>query len=227
MRIRIRVRRSAKGRPATPSRGAGQTLVEFALVFPIFIVMLLAIIEFAFVFNAVLSANYATRDASLIAAEAGSSQGADCVIIAKVLEDMRPPVDNINISEVIIYRAKPSGAPWNGSYSGSGNVYAHTGTTANPSGTTDCSAWGGSATVPFDRMTNNYPEGLPNLQTGVGGRCDFLNGCPTNADRTRDAVGVQVTYNYTWHTPLRNFINTGGSGYTIVRSNEMRMEPIL
>ena len=208
-------------------RSQGQTLVEFALVFPIFIVMLLAIIEFAFIFNAVLSANYATRDASLIAAEAGSSGGADCVILAKVLEDMRPPVDNDNISEVIIYRAKPSGAPWSGSYSGSGNVYAHTGTAANPSGTTDCSAYGGSAAVPFRRTTNNYPEGLPNLQTGAGGRCDFLNGCPTNADRTRDAIGVQITYDYTWHTPLRNFIPASGGGYTIVRSNEMRMEPIL
>ncbi len=209
-------RRSSAGR----RRSQGQTLVEFALVFPIFIVMLLAIIEFAFVFNAVLSANYATRDASLIAAEAGSSGGADCVILAKVLEDMRPPVDNSNISEVIIYRAKPSGAPWNGSYSGSGNVYTR-------SGTTDCSSYGGSAAVPFARITTNYPEGLPNLQTGVGGRCDFLNGCPTNAQRTRDAIGVQVTYGYTWHTPLRNFIPASGGGYTIVRSNEMRMEPIL
>jgi hypothetical protein len=209
------------------SGGTGQALVEFALTFPIFLVMLLAIIEFAFVFHAVLSANYATRDASLIAAEAGSSGGADCVIIAKVLEDMRPPVDSANVSQIIIYRAKPSGAPWNGSYSGSGNVWAHSGTAANPSGTTDCSAYGGSAAVPFSRITNNYPEGLPNLQTGVGGRCDFLNGCNSNAVRPRDAVGVQITYDYTWHTPLRNFINTGGSGYTIVRANEMRMEPIL
>ncbi len=211
-----------------PNRDSGQTLVEFALVFPIFIMMLLAIIEFAFVFNAVLSANYATRDASLIAAEAGSSTGADCVIIAKVLEDMRPPVDGGAIEEIIIYRAKPSGAPWTGSYSGSGNVYAHTGTAGNPSNaTTNCSAYGGSAAVPFSRTSNNYPEGLPSLSTGVGGRCDFLNGCPTNADRTRDAVGVQITYRYTWHTPLRNFISSGGGGYTIVRSNEMRMEPIL
>jgi hypothetical protein len=228
MRIGIRVRRSGRQvRPATPRRGTGQALVEFALVFPIFLVMLLGIIEFAFVFNAVLTANFATRDASLIAAEAGSGLGADCVIIAKVMEDMRPPVDAASITQIIVYRAKPSGAPWSGSYSGSGNVYNHVGTAANPSDTTDCSTWGGSSAVPFARADNNYPEGLPNLQTGSGGRCNYLNGCPSNSLRTRDAVGVQVTYEYTWHTPLRNFLSLNGGGYTIVRSNEMRMEPIL
>ena len=59
-------------RPA--GRGSrGQSLVEFALVFPIFLLLLFGIIEFAFVFNAQLSLNYATRDAALIAAEAGNN----------------------------------------------------------------------------------------------------------------------------------------------------------
>ena len=172
-------------------------------MFPIFIMLLLGIIEFAFMFNAVLSANYATRDASLIAAEAGSNPGADCVIIAKVLADMQAPVDNTSVSQVIIYRAKPSGDPWNGSYTGSGNVWDRTGTIANPSGTTDCSAYGGLAALPFAMTSSNYPEGLPNLNNGTGGRCTYLNGCPDNTLRTRDAIGVQLTYNYTWHTPLR------------------------
>jgi len=226
MRIGIRVRRGGRQvRSATPARGTGQALVEFALVFPIFLVMLLGIIEFAFIFNAVLSANYATRDASLIAAEAGSAAGADCVIMAKVLEDMRPPVDAANVSQIIIYRAKPSGDPWNGSYSGSGNVWIRT---TVPADMTDCGPYGGSSSLPFKKTSNNYPEGLPNLQTGAGGRCNFLNGCSDNTMRTRDAIGVQMTYDYTWHTPLSNFANLGGGGgYTIVRSNEMRMEPIL
>ena len=102
--------------------------------------MLLAIIEFAFIFNAVLSANYATRDASLIAAEAGSAGGADCVIIARVLDDMTAPVDATNLTQIIIYRARPSGAPFTGLYTGSGNVWPSDGSTSN---TTDCSAYGG------------------------------------------------------------------------------------
>jgi hypothetical protein len=201
------------------NRQAGQTLVEFALVFPIFVVLLLGTIEFAFVFNAVLSANYATRDASLIGAEAGSNAGADCVIIAQVLADIKAPVDPSNVSQIVIYRANASGGPVGGDYTAAGNVW-------DRGGTTDCSAYGGSATLPYTRTFTNYPEGLPNLVTGAGGRCTYLNGCPNNTLRRRDTIGVQITYNYSWHTPLHNFVGMG-DGITIVRSNEMRAEPIL
>jgi Flp pilus assembly protein TadG len=219
MRPSVNRRHSMAGRSASAC-SRGQSLVEFALVFPIFIVLLLGTIEFAFIFNAVLSANYATRDASLIGAEAGSNPGADCVIIAQVLADMKAPVDSSNVTQIIIYRANLGGGPITGSYTTSGNVW-------NRTGTTDCSAYGGSATLPYTRSTNNYPEGLPNLVSGVGGRCTYLNGCPNNTLRTRDTVGVQITYAYSWHTPLRNFVDLVGSGITVVRSNEMRVEPIL
>jgi Flp pilus assembly protein TadG len=190
-------------------------------MFPIFIVLLLGTIEFAFVFNAVLSANYATRDASLVGAEAGSNPGADCVVIAQVLADMKAPVDSANVTQIIIYRANLGGGPVGGSYAAAGNVW-------NRGGTTNCSAYGGSANLPYTLLPANthYPEGLPNLVTGVGGRCTYLNGCPTNTLRRRDTIGVQITYAYSWHTPLRNFVGLGSS-ITVVRSNEMRAEPIL
>jgi Flp pilus assembly protein TadG len=200
----------------------GQALVEFALVFPLFLILLLSTIEFAFALNAVLSANYSTRDASLIGAEAGSNKGSDCQIIAQVLADMTPPVDASRITQIVIYQANASGGPVSGSYSGSGNVWTH-----NLVSTTDCSAYGGSSSLPFDLTTANYPEGLPNLTTGAGGRCDYINGCPSNALRTRDTIGVQVSYTYTWHTPLPNFVPLASGSFTITRANEMRMEPIL
>ncbi len=210
--------------PIWRPRARGQSLVEFALVLPIFMVLLLGTIEFGFVFNAVLSANHATRDASLVAAEAGSNAGADCVTIAKVLADMTAPVVSSNVTQIIIYRANVAGGPYGGSYTGSGNVW-------NRGGTTDCSKYGGSASLPFTLATTNYPEGLPDLNydanEGTGGRCDYLNGCPDNSHRTRDTVGVQISYTYNWHTPLGNFVGLPASGFTIVRSNEMRMEPIL
>jgi hypothetical protein len=211
--------RQRGGLPGRDARETGQAIVEFALVFPIFIVLMLGTIEFAFAFNAVLSANYATRDASLVAAEAGSNAGADCLIIAQVLTDMNAPVDSSNVTQIIIYKANVVGGPVGGNYVAAGNVW-------NRGGATDCSPYGGSASLPFTRATNNYPEGLPNLTTGVGGRCTYLNGCPSNSLRRRDTIGVQVSYTYAWHTPLRNFVGLG-SGLTVVRSNEMRAEPIL
>ena len=45
-----------------PTGPHGQSLVEFALVFPIFFILLLGIIEFAFVFNAMLAVNFASRE---------------------------------------------------------------------------------------------------------------------------------------------------------------------
>ena len=76
------------------SKGSrGQSLVEFALVFPIFFTLLLGMIEFAFVFNAILAVNYAARDAALAAAEAGDRSGADCIILdASIGPCRRPPM---------------------------------------------------------------------------------------------------------------------------------------
>ena len=54
----------------------GQTLVEFALVFPMFFILFLGVIEFAFSFNAILAVNFASRNAALAAAEAGATGGA-------------------------------------------------------------------------------------------------------------------------------------------------------
>ena len=65
-----RPRRERRDRRASQ---AGQSLVEFSLVIPLFLVVLMGVIEFLFLMNGQLSINYATRDAALIAAEAGNA----------------------------------------------------------------------------------------------------------------------------------------------------------
>jgi hypothetical protein len=42
-----------------------------------------------------------------------------------------------------------------------------------------------------------------------------------------DQIGVQITYQYSWRTPLSGLLNLTGTGYQIIKSNSMRMEPIL
>lgn len=71
----------------------GQTLVEFAMVFPLFLVIFLGIIEFGFIFIGQLSLNCATRDAALVAAEAGSNANADCLILQQINQDLDQPTD--------------------------------------------------------------------------------------------------------------------------------------
>ncbi len=116
-------------------RGAGQTLVEFALVFPIFLLLLFAIIEFAFVFSGMLGISFATRDAALVAAEAGSGlagydNGADCAILQAVDKAVGPPADDNRIEEVVIYKADKNGVE----ISGVSNRWTRGGSTTCPDG---------------------------------------------------------------------------------------------
>jgi uncharacterized protein (UPF0333 family) len=199
-------------------RGRGQTLVEFALVLPVFMVLLMGVIEFAFMFNATLAINFGSRDASLIAAESGSQSTADCAILARIEQSIGVPVDKTKtatsgIQSVTIYKADRAGNP----VAGAQTVYDRTGSmtcagfTPNP--------------MPYTRGVNGYPMG----EAPTGGRCDILTGC--SATVPMDSIGVKIVYRYYLHTPLRNLVSflPGASlGYVdFAWSNVMRMEPIL
>lgn len=193
---------TAKAGPATKRRRqGGQTLVEFALVVPLFMGILIAIVEFAFTFNAVLAAQYASRDAALVAAEAGNQAGADCVILQTVEGDMGAPANPGDLVSVEVYQSSASGVQI-----GAPTVYAR-------GGSLSCTLTDGSTiTLPYTRTQDGYPE---------AGRCNVLAGCD---GRELDHVGVKVTYRYQWKTPIGH----GISPYLdVTRSNSMRMEPVL
>jgi Flp pilus assembly protein TadG len=202
-------------RPIRAARRAtqaeGQTLVEFALVFPIFFILLMSMIEFGLVFNALLSVNFATRDSSLIAAEAGNGSGADCVILDRIEDSISAPASESQITKVEIYKANKNGNPQAGRI----NVYTRTGSTpcTLPDGTT--------MSVPYSMV------GAPGYADSQ--RCNTVNGCPTlpGSPAGVDTIGVRITYHYTWFTPMGSFIGLGISDYTMVESNAMRMEPVL
>lgn len=190
------------------SQAEGQSLVEFALVFPIFFVLLMALIEFGLVFNALLSINFATRDASLIAAEAGNGAGADCIILKKVEDSISAPSNHNQILKVEIYKANKNGDPQAGRI----NVY-------NRGGSTSCPAVG--LTVPYGLLgTAGYKD---------SDRCNVVNGCPTlpGSPIGVDTIGVKISYHYTWFTPMGSFIGLGITDYTMNEANAMRMEPVL
>jgi Flp pilus assembly protein TadG len=185
---------------------SGQAVVEFALVIPIVMVLLTAIIEFAFLLNAVLSSSYATRDASLVAAEAGNTAGGDCLILQKIEQDFTAPADAGAIQTAEIFWATTSGQPNGGAI----NVY-------NRTGSTTCVVNGLSISVPYSAASTGYPESV---------RCNILTGCG-GSHPSLDLIGVRVTYQHSWHTPLKSLLGFTGNGWTIVRSNTMRMEPVL
>jgi TadE-like protein len=201
--------------PSTPararrSRARGQSLVEFALVIPIFFTLLVGIIEFSLALNAVLAVNFASRDAALIASEGGNAVGADCAVLRTVQDRIDAPADDDKIIDVTIYRANttgqmvPVGSP-------AKNVYARGGSMVCPL------PGDPTSTIAFHAVgTLGYPE---------TSRCNTLSGC--GGGRTLDHIGVEIRYTYEWHTPLKAFTSLSGSGYTVDKSNSMRMEPIL
>jgi Flp pilus assembly protein TadG len=207
------VHQQAVKRPIRRTRRApveGQSLVEFALVFPIFFVLLMGLIEFGLVFNALLSINFATRDASLIAAEAGNGAGADCVILKKIEDSIGSPSNKNQITQVLIYKANKNG----NAQAGRINTYTRGGskTCTLPDATT--------LTVPYTPAAAGYPETQ---------RCNVVNGCPTfpGSPVGVDTIGVKITYHYTWFTPMGSFIGLGIADYYMDESNAMRMEPVL
>lgn len=197
-----------RGRPTRLQRG--QSLVEFALILPLFVIMLLSIIEFAFVFNALLAVNFASRDAALTAAEAGTMSGGDCVILKAVDAAVGPPADDARIVNVMVFKTTPSGVQ-----QGSATVY-----TRDPSvdNTSICSAIDNTV-LHYTRTANGYPEET---------RCNILAGCdPSVVNDTVDNVAVRVTYRHVYVTPFRNFIGGPGGNLTFDRESVMRMEPVL
>ena len=191
------------GAPAAKrGRQGGQALVEFALVIPIFITMLLSFVEFAFTFNAVLATDFSSRDAALAGAEAGNNGGADCVILQTVESDMSAPVDPTQIQQVEIYRTDSGGSI------GPSTIYTRT-------GSMDCKFPDGTIRpMPYEQGQNNYD---------AFDRCNILAGCE-DPDRPIDHIGVKVTYRYIWKTPIGQAIS---SFMDVFRSNSMRMEPVL
>ena len=200
-RIRFKTRPNSKG----------QAMVEFAFVFPIFMTLLVAVVEFGFLMNANLASSFATRDASLVAAEAGNTTGADCAILKKIEDDISGPSNASNITNVQIYWAdSTTGA----AKSGYVNTYPR-----STSQTITCTVGGSTFTLPYSTPTIGYPEST---------RCNIISGVSCASGHSGlDTIGVQVTYNYTWHTPLKSLLGFTGPGWTIVKSNAMEMEPVL
>ena len=186
----------------------GQSAVEFALIFPIFILLVVGLMEFSIAFNALLSINFASRDAALLASEAASDAGADCIVLNSIESDVNAPARGSLINQVRIYWSDQNGVE----RANAANVYGRTGSTT-------CTYPNGSQiTVPYSLVGGaQYPE---------SDRCDVLAGCPgTPAHAGLDTIGVSITYTHSWITPLANLVTMGGTGFQFTHSTAMRMEP--
>ena len=200
----------------TPPAGrVRQSLVEFALIFPLFIILVMAVIEFGLAFNAILGVNRASEQAVQVASETGNDPASDCYILQAVEQAIQVPNDESNIVHVQIQWTNPSGGTVNAM-----DEYDRSGSTTCTTST------GTSISVPYTATANAY---------GPAQRCNVISGCPTisSSHNTVDTIGVTVRYQYSWKTPIGSLLhfiggsNTWGSGMTFNKRNVMRIEPIL
>ena len=181
----------------------GQALVEFALILPVFLLLVFGVVEFGLAYNAAVSVNFVSRVAALLAAEGGRSDGTDCMVLRAIEQDMTPPATPSRITRVEIYWSDA-----NGDQIGSNvNVYDRTGSLT-------CTYASGSITVPYTLSTAGYVE---------ADRCDVLAGCD-GSHTTVDDVGVRIFYTHQWATRL---FQTIAGPITFQRSTAVRVEPTL
>ena len=129
------VRGACRRRLAGRSSTAGQSLVEFALVVPIFLLLMMGILEYGFLYNNILTVQYAARQGVSAAAQAGAVDGADCSILKAVERALTAPIDKARVSSVLVYKSDANGDP----LPGVANQYVR-------SGSLDCP---GSETEPY------------------------------------------------------------------------------
>lgn len=170
-------------------REAGQSLVEFALVVPVFVLCLLGMLEFGLAFNHNMTLEYATREGSRTAAGLGDGGSTNCLggidldnidaqVIAgvqRILKSPGSPINMADVTDIAIFRADASGQPIGSAI----NVWRYT------------------------------PGAGPDIDPGIGiDRLDFSPSsvgwpvCSRNTGPNPDSVGVRVHYNYAFQTPL-------------------------
>src|SRR5256885_13049068 len=99
----------ARGSRNTGALDSGQALIEFAIVLPVFLLLLFGLVEFGFVLNASSTVNYASRVAALLAAEGGATTGTDCMVLRAIDRALTSPTTPDRVSRVEIYWSDPNG----------------------------------------------------------------------------------------------------------------------
>jgi Flp pilus assembly protein TadG len=185
---------------------SGQALVEFALIIPTFMILLLGLLEFGFMFDHTMTISYATREGARSGAAfaSGNTTTMTCTttvdvdknIVAAVQRVMTAPgsiVAVAQVAEIRIYRALADGSQ--------DGTFANTWTySVNATG------------------VGNGPkvDGVPLLFVPA---TSGWNACTRDNGSTPDSLGVLVRYQYRYITPLASvmgFFGPGGAATTTI-----------
>ena len=175
---------------------AGQGLIEFALLLPVFALLLLGMLEFGLAFNHHLTIEYATREGARVGSALATGGRTNCLTggdiyqideqtlaaVQRILKSPGSPVNLANVAEIRTYRADSAG----NQVSTQANIWGYTpgaGPNIDPTGTDR---------LDFSPQTPGWPV------------CSRLNGA------TPDSIGVSISYTYAFTTPLGTLMSFFG-----------------
>jgi Flp pilus assembly protein TadG len=186
----------------------GQSVIEFALIIPVFMVLLLGMLEFGFLFSHHLTLTYATREGARTGATlANGSREVACdtdpnvddYVIAAVQRVLTSPGSQVplgQVSQIAIYRASSTGDEL------ATNLWVP--------GTSTTSVDGQALRFVRSGGTNWNPCTRNNSSSGSG----------------PDSIGVRITYNYIFTTPLGTMTGISGSNrLTVTDRSVMALNP--
>ena len=168
-------------------RSRGQAMVEFAVIIPVFLLVLLTVLEFGFVFSHHVTMEYATREgARMGAALANGSVTFDCkdvddqvvAAVQRVLTASGSQIDIDQIGEIRIYKSDAAGRE-----QGPVNVWT----------------LGNGPKVDGERL-------LFKQSSGNWDACSRINA----GFGATDSIGISVGYRYRYVTPLGNLLGLVG-----------------
>ena len=169
-------------------RQRGQALVEFTIVVPVFMFLLLGMMEFGFAFSDRLTLGNATREGARVGASlvtgstttcTGDPAGVDTSIVASmqfILKSGGSDVDLSHINNIKIFKSTSTGTQ----VSGSVNTWTYT-----PGAGPDADSGPGVERLDFSPSSTGWPA------------CNRDNG-----SGNPDSIGVSISYQYQLRTPL-------------------------
>jgi Flp pilus assembly protein TadG len=184
-------------------RDSGQSLVEFAAVVPIIMMLMLGMLEFGFVFTHQVGLEYATREGARMGAALGS--GTDQIVPADVDKNIIAAFQRVvtssgsqlnvtDITEVRIFSADANGDQ----IAGLVNVWVP--------------GWDGVTQVDGVNLQFKPSGGTPWQASARKNSWTVVAGVSTPPD----SIGVSLTYNYRFVTPLGNFVRAFSTGTLVI-----------
>jgi Flp pilus assembly protein TadG len=197
-------------------RQRGQSLVEFAMLVPVFLIILLGILEMGFMFDHTMTVSYATREGarSGSAFASGNATTMPCVtsvdvdkhIVAAVQRVLEAPDSQVvvrDVQSIRIYKSNTSGQEVPGLV----NVWTY--------------AAGAGPQV------DNAP--LDFIQSSSAWNACTRDNTWNGVAAPPDSIGVAISYRYTFVTALSAVMGffgpPGGTGLTITDRSVMALNP--